>query len=317
MANTDSRRGIVPTTLLKRFAERAGTYDRADRCFSEDFEDLAAAGYTTINVPKELGGRGLTLADACREQRRLAYHGPALALGTNLHLYWVGVAADLWRAGDRSLEWILREAIAGEIFDADHAERMRGTHGNDVLLEGRFAPDKGMGRTFPAGGDDAYVVAVFAWALLGFANIYYGMAQRTCDLAVASIKAKSSLGLTGSMTYRPEVRHSIARMALTLAPVGPHLEQLAHEWSTGVDHGAEWPARIVSTKVNAVEACWKGVDLAMELAGGTDMLKVAELERLFRNARGSLFHPANAMLTHEVVGKTALEIDLGAQPRWG
>ena len=47
----------------------------------------------------------------------------------NMHLYWVGVAADLWRAGDRSLEWILRGAVNGEVFAAGHAER-----GNDVPL---------------------------------------------------------------------------------------------------------------------------------------------------------------------------------------
>ena len=27
--------------------------------------------------------------------------------------------------------------------------------------------------------------------------------------------------------------------------------------------------------------------------------------------------PANAMLVHEIVAKTALGIDLGEQPRWG
>jgi len=298
----------VPDALLKRFAERAGAYDRAHRRFGEDFADLQAAGYLTINVPKELGGRGLTLADVCREQRRLAYHGPTLALDTNMHLYWVGVAADLWRVGDRSLEWMLRDAMAGKVFDADHVERMRCRDRDGASRENAFAP---------ADGGEGYVVAVLAWALLGFANIYYGMAQRTCDLAVASIKARSSLGLSRTIAFRPEVQHSIARMALTLAPVGPHLEKLAYEWSSGVDHGTEWPTRIVSTKVNAVEACWKGVDLAMELAGGTDMLKVAELERLFRDARGNLFHPANTMLSREVVGKAALGIDLGGQPRWG
>ena len=44
-----------------------------------------------------------------------------------MHLYWLGVAADLWRRGDTSLEWILREAAAGEIFAAGHAES-----GNDI-----------------------------------------------------------------------------------------------------------------------------------------------------------------------------------------
>ena len=171
-----------------------------------------------------------------------------------MHVYWVGIAADLWRQGDRSLEWLLKEAMAGEVFAAGHAER-----GNDlpVLLstskaervEGGFritghkmfgslapvwtryglhatwADAEGgpkivhafMPRDTPglphrrdlghaghardaqrrrdAGGrvrarqvhraDPARPAApthscsgIFAWALLGFANIYYGIAQR-------------------------------------------------------------------------------------------------------------------------------------------
>ena len=113
--------------MLKRFAGRVGTYDRDNRFFQEDFDELKRAGYLTINVPKELGGLGLTLAEVCREQRRLAYRAPATALAINMHLYWMGVAADLWRAGDRSLEWVLKEAMAGEVFAAGHAER-----GNDL-----------------------------------------------------------------------------------------------------------------------------------------------------------------------------------------
>src|SRR5438046_704983 len=78
-------------------------------------------------LPTEFGGAGMKLAEMCREQRRLAYHAPATALAVNMHVYWVGVAADLWRGGDSSLEWLLREAAAGEIFAAGHAES-----GNDV-----------------------------------------------------------------------------------------------------------------------------------------------------------------------------------------
>jgi len=49
-----------------------------------------------------IGGAGMTLAEVCREQRRLAYQAPATALAVNMHLYWLGVAADLWRSGDAS-----------------------------------------------------------------------------------------------------------------------------------------------------------------------------------------------------------------------
>jgi hypothetical protein len=38
-----------------------------------------------------------------------------------------GLAADLWRAGDRSLEWLLRGAVAGNVYAAGHAET-----GNDI-----------------------------------------------------------------------------------------------------------------------------------------------------------------------------------------
>ncbi|MBN9488522.1 MAG: acyl-CoA/acyl-ACP dehydrogenase [Alphaproteobacteria bacterium] len=383
---------VLPDEMLKRFAERVGTYDRENRFFQEDFDDLKKAGYLTICVPKEMGGRGFTLAEACREQRRLAYYAPATALGINMHNYWVGLAADLYRAGDRSLEWVLREAAAGEVFAAGHAERgndipvllstaqakkvdggftftgrkmfgslapvwtryglhglwadapggpkvvhgflprnakgyrivetwdtlgMRATRSDDVLLESAFVPDKYMARTLPAGGADAFIVAVFAWALMGFANIYCGIARRACDLTLPTVKGKSSMGLTRSMAYHPGVQHGVAEMMMALDTIAPLLDHVATEWSTGVDHGAAWPAKIVSAKLHAVETCWKIVDQAMDLSGGTGMFKSSELERLFRDARCGRFHPANSILTHEIVAKTALGIDLGEQPRWG
>ena len=76
---------ILTDDLLQKFAERAGAYDRDNRFFHEDFEDLRQAGYLTLPVPSELGGGGLNLAEMCREQRRLGYHAPATALGINMH----------------------------------------------------------------------------------------------------------------------------------------------------------------------------------------------------------------------------------------
>jgi alkylation response protein AidB-like acyl-CoA dehydrogenase len=106
---------VLSDALLSRCAERCAGYDRDNRFFEEDFAELKAAGYLTMAVPRELGGGGLTLAQVCREQRRLAYHAPATALGINMHVYWVGLVADLWRKGDKSLEWLLLEAMAGEV----------------------------------------------------------------------------------------------------------------------------------------------------------------------------------------------------------
>src|SRR4051812_21926235 len=104
---------ILSDALLARFAERAPGYDRENRFFTEDFADMKQAGYLTCAVPSELGGGGLTFAEVMQEQRRLAYHAHATALGINMHLYWTGIAADLWRSGDKSLEWLLTGAVQG------------------------------------------------------------------------------------------------------------------------------------------------------------------------------------------------------------
>ena len=55
----------------------------------------------------------------------------------------------------------------------------------------------------------------------------------------------------------------------------------------------------------------------MAISGGTGMFKGQELERLYRDVRCGGFHPANTLLAPEIVGKIALGIDLGEQPRWG
>ena len=387
-------RPILSDDMLARFERRAPEYDRENRFCTEDFEELRDAGYLTMALPAELGGCGYTLAQVCREQRRLAYHAPATALAVNMHVYWTGVAADLRRAGDASMEWVLSEAANGAVFAAGHAESgndiplllsttraerveggyrfsgqksfgsltpvwsylglhamdtsnpaapmivhafmpragdgyriketwdvmgMRATHSDDTILDGAFVADRHIVRVLPAGaaGMDAFVLAIFAWALLGFGNVYCGMARRALDLTVETVKKKTSLGVTRSMAYHPGVQHGIAEMVLELEGIGPHLDQVAQQWSDGVDHGSAWVIRIVAAKYHAVESAWRVVDRALDLAGGFGIFRKGPFEQLFRDARLGRIHPANAMLSHELCAKLTLGIDPDEQPRWG
>jgi alkylation response protein AidB-like acyl-CoA dehydrogenase len=377
--------GVLSHDILARCAERAPLYDRENRFFDEDFAELRQAGYLSMAVPEELGGLGMNLAQVGQEQRRLAYHAAPTALAVNMHLYWTGLSADLWRAGDTSLEWLLKGAAAGEIFAAGHAETgndlplllsttraervdggyrltpvwtylgiqgmdtsnpaaptivhafmprhtkgftiketwdvlgMRATRSDDTVLDGVFVPEQYIARVVPAGaaGIDHFVLGVFAWALLGFANIYYGLAQRVLDWTLENVKQKTSLGLSRSMAYHPEVQHAVAKMVLEMESIGPHIAQVAQDWSDGVDHGMQWGTKLVAAKYHAVEGSWRVVDTALDLAGGFGIFKQSGLERLFRDARLGRMHPANAFLTHELVAKTALGINLDEQPRWG
>jgi alkylation response protein AidB-like acyl-CoA dehydrogenase len=113
--------------LLERCAERAAGYDRDNRFFLEDFDELREAKYLLAAVPEEFGGLGLTLLELCREQRRLARRSAPTALGVNMHFLATGIAADLWRGGDKSQAWILEEAARGAVFAQGYSES-----GNDL-----------------------------------------------------------------------------------------------------------------------------------------------------------------------------------------
>jgi alkylation response protein AidB-like acyl-CoA dehydrogenase len=335
----------------------------------------------------------MSLAQVARETRRLAMYAPATALCINMHNYWVGLTADLWRSGDKSLEWLLREAAAGEVFAAGHAETgndipvmlsatkaekvsggykftgrkafgsltpvwtrlgihgldtsdpkapkvvhafmprdakgytiketwdvlgMRATRSDDTILDGVVVPDRYIARIVPAGaaGVDMFVLGIFAWALLNFGNVYYGLALRVRDLTVQHLKSKTSIALTRSMAYHAEVQHGVAEMVLELEAIGPHLEAIAQDWSEGVQH-PDWPIKIVAAKYHAVEGAFRIVDRAMDLSGGFGMFKKSELERLFRDCRAGRFHPANSALTHELAAKLTLGINPDESPRWG
>jgi alkylation response protein AidB-like acyl-CoA dehydrogenase len=196
---------------------------------------------------------------------------------------------------------------------------MRATRSDDTILEGAFVPDKYIARVVPAGlaGADYFVLSIFAWALGGFSNVYYGLAQRMLELTVEHVQNKSSLGMTRSMAYHPEVQHGVAEMVMTLEAMGAQADALTQDWSNGVDHGMAWPIKIISTKYNVVQGAWKIADLALDVTGGFGMFKKSEMERLFRDSRAGRFHPANASLSHELIGKMALGVNPDEMPRWG
>src|SRR5262245_45960677 len=97
--------------VIEACGKRAAAYDRDNHFFQEDWDALKAAGFLQLNVPKEFGGLGMSVMGVSQELRRLAYKAPATALAVNMHLYWTGIAAELRKMGDNSLEWMLRESV--------------------------------------------------------------------------------------------------------------------------------------------------------------------------------------------------------------
>jgi alkylation response protein AidB-like acyl-CoA dehydrogenase len=306
MTTTLSRTDVLTDEMLQRFDERAPGYDRENSFFTEDFEELRNSGYLLASVPPEFGGAGLDLAEINRLQRRIAYVAPATAVAVNMHHYFVGLCADLHRAGDPSGDWVLQKAAEGHVFAAGHGETgndipvllsssnaervdggweitghkifgslspvwtylgvhamdtsdpaqpkivhafidrdspnyhieetwdtlgMRATVSNDTILERTFVPDEATILVCPAGfaGAGLFQVALFAWALLGFAGVYSSIARRAYDDTVASLHNRRSIALTRPMAYHPEVQHHVAPTIRPLIEPAARLRSLTRE----------------------------------------------------------------------------------------
>jgi alkylation response protein AidB-like acyl-CoA dehydrogenase len=394
MTTVESRSDFLTEDMLKRFDERAPQYDKENRFFTEDFEELRNSGYLNMPLPKDFGGPGLSMGEVNRAQRKLAYVAPATALAVNMHLYWVGMAASLHGWGDPSGDWLLQKASEGEVFAAGHgevgndlplllsvaqAERadggweitghkifgsltpvwtylgfhaqdnttdkapqivhgflhrdapryhieetwdvlgMRATASQDTIFDKAFVPDEAVMLVTPVGfaGAGPFHVGIFAWGLLGFAAVYLGAAKRAYDEVVNRLPQRKSLALTRSMAYHPEVQHMVAEMRIALEASECHLDKLVDDWSNGVDYGMEWPLKVVACKHAVVCNAWKVVDTALDVSGGGGIFRSSRLEQLVRDIRLGRIHPANPMLTHELVGKMSLGINPDEEPRWG
>jgi alkylation response protein AidB-like acyl-CoA dehydrogenase len=385
---------LLDADLLAGFDARAPQYDHDNAFFTEDFEELRERGYFLASVPESFGGAGLDLGTINRLQRQIAYVAPATAVGVNMHHYFVGLCADLHRAGDPSGDWVLEQAAAGAIFAAGHGEAgndlpvllsstqatkvpggweftghkifgslspvwdhlgihgmdtsdpanpkvvhgflardargyriehtwdtigMRATTSDDTMLDRAFVPDEAVILVCPPGfaGAGMFQVALFAWALLGFAAVYSSIARRAYDETITSLHRKSSIALTRSMAYHPEAQHSVAEMRIHLEAINAHLDRVVDDWTNGVDHGMDWPTKIVACKYDVVNRAWAVIDTAMDLSGGSGIFTSNRISQLFRDGRLGRIHPGNSMLTHELVGKLSLGINPDEQPRWG
>lgn len=154
---------ILDDQLLERIRGRAADYDRENSFFDDDLHDLTAAGYLAAMVPTEFGGSGLTLREMTVEQMRLAGAAPATALAVNMHQVWVGVARFVHARGDHSVDFVLREAAAGELFAFGISEA-----GNDLVLFGsqsQARPDGTGGYTFH--GTKIFTSLSPAWTRMG------------------------------------------------------------------------------------------------------------------------------------------------------
>lgn len=130
---------------------------------------------------------------------------------------------------------------------------------------------------------------------------------------------------SGAYKHHPEFQHAFAQIVMDLDVGAALVERFAAEWAHEVLDAASWKPetsfkfawRSLSMKHQATSAAFRAVDRAIDVAGGFGVSRGGPLERLFRDARMGRLHPGNFALTHELIAKVHLGIDLDASPRWG
>ena len=142
----------LPAGLLDRIRSRAAGYDRDNAFFANDVAELRDAGYL---APR-------SLLESARDQRLLAAHAPATALGINMHLVWTGVARVLSQRGDHSLDWVLDDAVKGELFAFGNSEP-----GNDLVLFDSLTQVETVDGGYAFTGTKIFTSLSPAWTRLG------------------------------------------------------------------------------------------------------------------------------------------------------
>ena len=223
--------GLLPAPMLARFRERAARYDAENIFFADDFEELQRSGYLAAPVTAYAGGSGLDLEHLVIAQRRLASYAPATALGVNMHLVWVQVARFLHDRGIDTLDWVLRDAAAGEVFAFGISEA-----GNEaVLLDAFSIAEPRSGGGYRVSGTKIFTTLSPVWTRLGLharahqegqdPHLVFGFVRRDggelAEGAIAHPGVWNPLGMRATQSYTTRldgVRIEEADVAARVAP---------------------------------------------------------------------------------------------------
>ena len=208
-----SQSSVLTEDALQAIRKRAPQYDQANEFFHDDLEQLRTLGYLN---PRPLG-------QMMYDQRLLAAHAPATALGLGMHLTWMGVARDMVAAGHSELQWVLDDGSAGELFAFGVSER-----GNDRVLSDSITSVNEVAEGFAFFGTKIFVSLSPAWTRLSLLGrlgdeIIHGFITRDQD-GWSQTSDWDTLGMRATQSYTTHLDGVVVtpdRVARRL-PVGPN-----------------------------------------------------------------------------------------------
>ena len=200
-----STTAVTPSSLLDAetlgaIRSRAPGYDERNEFFAEDLAALKAAGYLS---PR-------SLSDTVADQRLLAAHAPATALGIGMHLTWMGVARDMVAKGFQEFEWILEDGKAGEIFAFGVSEK-----GNSRVLSDSTTQVSRTPEGYSYTGTKIFVSLSPVWTRLSLLgregeNIVHGFIDRDAQ-GWTNTPDWDTLGMRATQSYTTTLKDVLVR----------------------------------------------------------------------------------------------------------
>jgi alkylation response protein AidB-like acyl-CoA dehydrogenase len=203
-----------------------------------------------------------------------------------------------------------------EIIETWNTLGMRATGSHDLKLTDCLVPEALLIERRPPGNFDERGVALFAWFSTSIAAIYTGIAIAARNFAIEYAQRRRPSVLERSIAHLPGIQFAVADIEIMLATARALTLSVAEEWKRGEHHSAAGMTRLLQPKYYATTTAIEVVNKAMNVVGGVGLYKTTPLERYYRDVRAGTFHPISQDVTREWIGKSALGVDLTAEPRW-
>lgn len=222
---------VLTEELLSGIRERAAGYDDRNEFPYEDLEVLKNAGYFAAFTAIEDGGLGWDFATVVDAQKKLAGYAPATALAVNMHLIWSGVASIFQAHGNHDLDFILKDAAAGEVYAFGISEA-----GNDAVLfdSGTVAEDQPDG-SVKFTGTKIFTTLSPAWTRLGVfgkspdgSELIYAILDREAGTIESDGSRWDMLGMRATHSFVTKLDGAAvpAERVIRRIPTGPNQDLL-------------------------------------------------------------------------------------------
>ena len=274
-------------------------FDRGDRSLAYVFEETMAGEIFAFGISEPANDWVLQGSNTVAEpQADGGYLLSGVKIFTSLSPVWTRlIVHGLDSSGDPQLVYgfVERDAAGITISDEWDVLGMRASHSRTTILKNvRMRPERVARRIAPGRTPDLLTFAITSDFQLLVGAVYAGVAHRALELGAAGLQHRRSAKAGTSYAEVPEPRARLADALMDYMAVPAQLETYTREFDELADHGAGWPLRLVSARINASTAARRAAEVALMCASGSGFGNASELSRLFWDATAGLFHPPSA-----------------------